>query len=107
MSNIVLATFLGLVLYLATPTSATLAEEEQKELIRGHNLYRSKVQPTATDMVELVREWGRRGCWNHMLRRGAGGGRMFILFVSFCSFLAGMGHRVGNLGPVLGCGLLA
>jgi hypothetical protein len=55
MSNIILATFLGLVLYLATPTNASLTDDDKAELIRAHNFYRSKVQPTATDMVEMVR----------------------------------------------------
>lgn len=54
MSSITFATFLGVVLYLATPTSSLLADEEKEEVIRAHNFYRSKVQPTATDMVEMV-----------------------------------------------------
>lgn len=56
MSHSVFICCLGLVLYLATPTSAVLADEEKAELIQAHNFYRSKVQPTATDMVAMVSE---------------------------------------------------
>lgn len=56
---------LVLALCLATPTSASLTEDDMKELIQAHNFYRAKAQPTPTDMVALVRRgWvggGRRG----------------------------------------------
>lgn len=54
MSRIALVAFLGLVLYHAMPTSAVFTEEEEEEVIRAHNFYRSKVQPTATDMLAMV-----------------------------------------------------
>lgn len=47
-------TLYALVLCLATPTSAKLSDDEQFELIKAHNFYRSKAQPTPTDMVALV-----------------------------------------------------
>lgn len=58
MSRIMSITFLGLLLYLATPTDAMLADEEKEELVKAHDFYRSKVQPTATDMVAMVSRWG-------------------------------------------------
>ena len=56
MSRIALVTILGALFYLATPTSAVLSDEEKEELIRAHNFYRGKVQPTATDMLAMVSE---------------------------------------------------
>lgn len=47
--------FLALFLCLAIPTSA-ITEDEQEEIIRAHNFYRAKAQPTPTNMVALVSE---------------------------------------------------
>lgn len=124
MSSVAYATFLGMVLYLATPTSA-FTEEDQSEVIRAHNFYRSKVQPTATDMVEMVRSVLFQDALSQgdskLQREGKGGLETDLGVVSiavragisssaFCFFvrppslppLAGLGHRAGLLGTVLG-----
>lgn len=40
--------------YLTIPSQAALSSDEKAEILRAHNIFRSRAKPTPTNMVALV-----------------------------------------------------
>ena len=56
-SKIIYAVALVLVAsYFVRPSEAVLSDNDKYEILRAHNIFRSRATPTPTDMVALVRE---------------------------------------------------
>ena len=47
---------LVLLVSMLTSSYAQISEDEEKEILRAHNLYRGQVDPISTNMEEMVRK---------------------------------------------------
>ena len=54
-STAVLGFVLLVAVYSVAPSEAKLSNDQQEEILKAHNFYRSKVSPIATNMAALVR----------------------------------------------------